>query len=259
MAFTMEELDCLRDGQHIRGHFFRGTDTPRPAVILCHAFLADERMCCGYAALLAGRGYTAVTFDFCGGGPDSKSDGRSEDMTLFTELADLKAVYDHVRSLPFVEENRVSLLGCSQGGLVAAMAARTLELPPEKLILLYPALCIPDDARAGRMLSFRFDPANIPEILGTVPMKLGGEYARSVLNMDVFAEIGGYDGPVLFLQGTADRVVPLSYPRKAAELYSDCRYHEISGGTHCFTGDADAEACRLIAEFMGKIRKDARS
>ncbi len=246
-----EPFECERDGLAIRGDLFRVTEIERgPAVILSHGFLASARMCETYALLLAELGYTAVTFDFCGGGCRNRSGGKTEDMTIFTEKADLLAVLDHVKGLPYVDPARVSLLGCSQGGVVSAMAAKEPGTEIEKLILLYPAVCIADDARRGKMLFYRFDPANIPDILGRFPMKLGGGYARTVKDLDLYETIRGYEGPVLYLQGTEDKIVNVSYARKAKDCFPGCRYHEIEGGGHMFRGEADREACQWIRDFM---------
>ena len=159
---------------------------PKPAVILSHGFLANMNMCKTYAKLLAEQGYVAVIYDFCGGGLNCKSDGKSEDMTILTEKADLLALVDYLKGQPHIIPERISLLGCSQGGVVSALAAK--EINPEKLILCYPAVCIPDDARKGKMMFYKFDPRNIPDLLGKIPMRLGGDYAHCVINMDIYKE-----------------------------------------------------------------------
>jgi hypothetical protein len=221
-------------------------------VLLCHGFLANEKMCHGYARLLAELGYVAFTFDFSGGGLGCRSDGASECMTLSTEVADLHAVLHYAESQPFVDARHISLLGCSQGGVVAAMLARTIPDKVEKLLLLYPALCIPDDARRGKMMFYRFDPQHIPDLLGRFPMKLGGNYAREVLNTDIYAAITGYSGPVLYLQGTEDSIVDVAYARKGKEVFPQCHYVEIAGGGHMFRGAAEKEARQSIASFMAR-------
>lgn len=263
-----ETFDCKRDDLTIRGKVYRpapeeGQASPAdqleasagedhaaaiPAVILSHGFLANAGMCKTYAKLLAGSGFAAFIFDFCGGGLMSKSDGKTEDMTVFTEVDDLRAVYQYVKTLPYVDPERISLLGCSQGGLVSALAAKELDI--EKLVLLYPAFCIPDDARAGKMMFYTFDPGNIPDILGKRPMKLGGDYARTVVGMDVYEEIRGFNGPVLLLHGTEDDIVDISYARKAKDCFPGCEYHELEGAGHMFRGEDDKKACVLIRDFM---------
>lgn len=244
----MINFSCMREQLKISGKIFGDIGQKRTVVILSHGFLANQKMCKKYAKLLAEAGFIAVTFDFCGGGLGCKSEGKSENMTLFTEKADLLAVIDFIKQQPYTEN--IVLLGCSQGGLVSAMVAKELGTEIEKLILLYPALCIPDDARAGKMMFYEFDPNNIPDILGNFPMKLGGDYARCVIEMDPFMQIGGFDGPVLYLHGTADDIVDISYARKAKELYPNCEYHEIQDGGHAFRGKQDKEACKLLINFM---------
>ena len=246
-----EQFSCQRDGLTIRGHVWGRGEAPKPAVILSHGFTANESTCHRYAQLLMEMGYVAFTYDFCGGGLGCRSDGKTEDMTVLTELEDLLAVLDYVKKQTYVDSARISLLGCSQGGFVSAMAAKRLGDAVERLILFYPALCIPDDARAGKMIMYEFDPANIPDILGEIPMRLGGDYARVMLDMDAFQEIAGYRGKTLVLHGTEDAIVNVSYARRAVKLYPNCRYVEISGGGHGFTDAYDAQACDALRAFMG--------
>ena len=194
-------------------------------------------------------GFLAVTFDFCGGGIISRSDGRSQDMTILTEKADLLTVVEGVKNQ--FSPTSITLLGCSQGGFVSGLLAAELGKEMiDRLIMFYPAVCIPDDARKGRMMFYKFDPDNIPTVLGRFPMKLGGEYARTVIGMDPYEEMKGYDGPVLLIHGTADKIVNIRYARKLREIYSDCRYEEIDGGGHMFKGKADEQACRILQEYM---------
>ena len=243
------KIEYKRNSLTIRGHAFGKIDRPQPAVILSHGFLANERMCFKYAKLLAGMGFLAVTFDFCGGGIISRSDGRSQDMTILTEKADLLTVVEEVKNQ--FSPTSFTLLGCSQGGFVSGLLAAELGKEMiDRLIMFYPAVCIPDDARKGRMMFYKFDPDNIPTVLGRFPMKLGGEYARTVIGMDPYEEMKGYDGPVLLIHGTADKIVNIRYARKLREIYSDCRYEEIDGGGHMFKGKADEQTCRILQEYM---------
>jgi hypothetical protein len=99
---------------------------------------------------------------------------------------------------------------------------------------------------------FKFDPKNIPDVLGKFPMKLGGDYARTVINLDIYEEISGFDGSVLYLHGTKDNIVNISYARKAKDLYKNCRYVEIGGGGHMFKGKAEMTARAEIKKFMAR-------
>lgn len=238
-----------RGNLKIRGHVFGNKSHPQDVVILSHGFMANERMCHKYAKLLAEMGYLSVTFDFCGGGIISRSDGHSQNMTIFTEIEDLRAVVEGVKQQ--FSPTGITLLGCSQGGFVSGLLAAELgEKVIDRLILLYPAVCIPDDARKGKMIFYRFDPNNIPAVLGRFPMKLGGDYARSVINLDPYERLKEYTGPVLLIHGTADKIVNIRYSRKLKDIYPDCRYEEIEGGGHVFKGKADKQACLILRNYM---------
>ncbi|MEK5235599.1 alpha/beta hydrolase [Paenibacillus sp. FSL L8-0470] len=96
-----------------------------------------------------GNNYAAYCFDFCGGCThgEGRSDGETTDMTVQTECEDLKAVMDYVKSLSYVDASKVSLMGFSQGGFISALTVAQRANEVEALILLYPALCIPDDVQ----------------------------------------------------------------------------------------------------------------
>ena len=253
MEIEKQAFSCQRDGLTIRGHaLMPRTGGPFPAVIVSHGFMSDQRSVTQYAEALAAEGFAAFIYDFCGGCVKGTSDGASRDMTVFTEVEDLTAVIGFAISRSYVQGGKVILMGCSQGGFVSAITAARLQEKVEKLVLFYPALCIPDDARAGKMMFFRFDPANIPDILGKWPMELGGDYARSVVDRNPYALISGYPGKVLIVHGTADRVVALRYSEKARETYGYdcCTLVTIDGAGHGFKKEADRKAIAYLREFV---------
>ena len=220
MSITRTPFHCSRDGLTIRGAVYRQKDGNRlPIVILSHEFMTNRLFVARYAKMFAELGYAAFTYDFCGGCVVGSSGGRSEDMTVFTECRDLEAVMVYARSREYTDEHHITLLGCSQGGLVSGLVAARHPEQIEMLILLYPALSIPDDARKGTMMMSKFDPNAIPETFRCGPMMLGREYAASVMDLDPFEILGSYRGNVLLLHGDRDELVPLSYSRRAAEMY----------------------------------------
>ena len=240
---------CARGGLTIRGDMYRASDEPMEAVILCHGFGVNRKSVSHFAEYISTLGFACFAFDFCGGGLGVESDGDSADMTVFTEIEDLLAVISYVSAQKNIKN--VSLLGCSQGGFVSALTAKKLGNERiKRLMLFFPALCIPDHARRGQMLSYRFDSRCIPDRLGDDPMPLGGDYARTVAGMDAYKEISGYTGQTLIIHGTADDIVDISYARRARSCYPGCAYHEIEGAGHGFWGEQNAEAKRYIASFL---------
>ena len=258
-SITESFFECERDGLTIHGTEYRparSEDTKLPVAIVCHGFMAFQDTVHQYAQVLAELGYAAYCFDFCGGSViRGKSDGRTTDMSVLTELRDLEAVMEFTRSRPYNDPGKLLLMGCSQGGFVSALAAAKYPDAVSKLVLFYPALCIPDDARAGKMMFARFDPQDIPERINCGPMKLGRCYAADVVNMDPYKEISGYGGDVLLVHGTRDFIVKPEYSKRAEEVYRSCGANVtlkfIEGGSHGFSKKHDQIAIGMLKDFVG--------
>ena len=253
--FTQTTFSCIRDGLTIRGTEFRPAGTQLPVAIVCHGFMAWQDTVRHYAQELARLGYCAYCFDFCGGSVlgKGKSDGATTDMSVLTEVRDLEAVIAYAQSRPY-NGKELLLMGGSQGGFVSALVAAKHPDWVNRLVLLFPALCIPDDARAGKMMFARFDPQNIPEIIHCGPMKLGRCYAADVVDMDPIQESKTYPGPVLIIHGTEDGIVKLSYSQQAQQSYADAQLHIIRGGGHGFSRKHDAIAIAKLKSFA-KLEK----
>ncbi len=248
-GITESSFICKREGLIICGTEYRPTGDNLPVAIVCHGFMGYQDKVRKYAVELAHQGYCAYCFDFCGGGRQkNKSAGRTTAMSVLTEVRDLEAVIDYVQSLPY-NSNSLTLLGCSQGGFVSALVAAKYPEKIEKLILIYPALCIPDDARAGKMILARFNPNNIPDKIYCGTMKLGRCYVEDVINMDSFEEIAPYEGPVLLIHGDKDSIVDLEYSKRAAEVYKNAQLCVIEDGQHGFYGKQDAICKEHIRNF----------
>lgn len=255
---SVRDFACIRDGLTIHGTEYRPNGSHLPAAIVSHGFMANQKTVLHYARHLAEMGYAAYCFDFNGGSvAGSKSDGKTTEMSVLTEVMDLEAVIDYVASLPYIDGTRILLMGCSQGGFVSALTAARHGKQVSKLVLFYPALCIPDDARAGKMMFAIFDPHNVPEIVKCGPMKLGRRYVTDVLEMDPFAEIVPYLGPVLIVHGTRDGIVHPDYARRAYEAYrgrpdpnAPAYLEMIEDGGHGFSRKHDKAAIEHLTRFI---------
>lgn len=263
MELKITPFSCLRGELTIRGTEYRPEGENLPALILSHGFGGNGDGIAYYAEYFANLGYSSFIFDFCGGGPVSRSDGRFQDMTVLTEKADLEAVLAYVSALPYVDASRISLLGCSQGGFVSALVAAANPEKVSRLVLYYPALCIPEDARRGQMLCYSFDPQNVPEEIPAqlppdAPFKmpnLGRDYVNSMMHENAFDLICTYPGPVLLVHGDADSAVPVVNSRRAQAAYNAvvprrAMLCEISGANHGFRGQEDTHAMELAREFL---------
>lgn len=260
-------FECKRDNYTIRGFEFSdgNSEVKKPVAIISHGFMANQKSVERYAKLFAKCGYIAYTFDFVGGCIRGLSDGSlDKDMTLETEIADLKTVINYVKSncRDHADVTRVTLMGCSQGGAVSAMTAGDLTSEIEKIILFFPALCIHDDSMKGQMIMYKFDPNNIPEkIHGFANIYLGGEYVRVAQKINIQDRMIPFKGPVLLLHGDHDTCVPLDYSIDAFEKYRESRedgddpdkgvfFYIIEKGKHDFRGFADIKAKAFLKDFI---------
>ena len=138
------EVWCSRDGLRIYGKLYRpkGNADALPAVILAHSHSLTHLAMRRYARQIAEDGFATYCFDFCGGSDESQSDGSTDDMTLFTETADLEAVLQQIAARDDIDDSRVFLLGSSLGGVAAALTAESCAEQVAGLILFYPAFNI---------------------------------------------------------------------------------------------------------------------
>ena len=216
------EFTCLRDGLTIRGtQYVPEHEGKIPAVIASHGFMGDRRNNAMYADFYTSKGYALFIYDFNGGGIRTKSDGRNEDMSVLTEIEDLKAVFNYVSALAFVDENDITLHGNSQGGFVSAYAAVELQEKVKRLILNYPAFSIPDDCNKGQNMDLKYDPENVPDVMkvGKI-MTIGKRYVTDAQKQKPFDVMEGYQGPVLIIHGTKDKIVDVSYSKRAWLAYT---------------------------------------
>ncbi len=128
VSFTAE------DGVKLSGTLFLAKgDT---AVVLAHMGIADQKSWQPFAGHIAGRGFTALTFDFrCFGLSDCGKMGQSE--SLFTQ--DIRA------AIRFLREHglkRIACMGASMGGTACMNAALDEELAGMVVIASTAPLCM---------------------------------------------------------------------------------------------------------------------
>lgn len=221
---------------------------PAPAVVCCHPFAVNHTICDPYAQALADAGFVTLAFDFYGGGFGIKSDGTLRDMTIMTERDDALAALHAIAELPFVDASSIQLLGCSQGGLVAAMAASGNPELVRSLMLMYPAFVLHDDALAA-FTSEEDVPATYEVMPAPFDTTVSAAYNLVARRTDPYDFMGHYDNDVLIVHGTADDVVPLAYAERAQATYPHARLEVIEGGTHVFHGALLTRSVELAVSF----------
>lgn len=223
-----------------------------PLVIVCHGFTSNcnTELMTDIAKDLQSQNIASLRFDFNGHG---KSEGEFQNMTVLNEIEDLKDVISWAQAQPWVES--ISLLGHSQGGVVVSMTAGELgDSVIKNVVLMAPAAVLRDDAIRGNTQGAQYDPWNLQSDYVMLPgrgLKLGRKYIETAVNLPIYETAWRYNGPVLVIQGTHDRVVPYTYAERYEQGYKNCKLKLIPDEDHSFKKNT-AEAALLATDWLSK-------
>lgn len=215
--------------------------------IISHGFNGTHHFGRDYFKTLNELGYAVYSFDFPCGSVNSQSDNNTMNMSISDEKVALKDIVEYFRKQKNVDKKRIILIGESQGGLVSALAAAELKKQVSALVLIYPALCIPDNWNS------RYPHIeDIPEVSEIWGVKLGKKFMMDIRPMKPFETIGNYTGKVLIIHGTNDTVVPIEYARKAQTTYKQATLKEIDKAGHGFKPAERILSNQYVKEFLMK-------
>lgn len=216
-----------------------------PIVIYSHGLGATYRAATDYAESLVKLGVATLSFDFRGGSSRSKSDGKTTDMSIITEVDDLEFLLSMVREWNFVDQDNIILMGSSQGGLVSSLvSARHNDI--KTAVLLYPAMKLPEVMR-NRYPNTN----NIPESIRLNDnITVGKNYFIDIKELYPYEEVKKETKKILIIQGTSDTLVPVGQSRELNKLYKDSLLYEIEGAGHGFDGKDFDEAIKHIIDYF---------
>lgn len=228
----------MKDGEKVR------------VAIICHGFGSNKErpLLKAIADSLQAKGIASIRFDFNGCG---KSEGRYEDMTVPNEIVDAEKVVGYAMQQPWVCD--ISLVGHSQGGVVASMVAGNLKGSIRSVALCAPAAVLRDDAIRGQVQGATYDAGNIPETV-TVPgrnLHVGRNYFVTAQTLPIYETALQYEGPVILVHGTADRIVPYTYSERYKAGYKDAQLYLLPSVDHSFTSEQSRlRAASLVSNFI---------
>ncbi|MFC4402981.1 alpha/beta hydrolase family protein [Gracilibacillus xinjiangensis] len=245
-SYQKEIVKINHHGREIHGVSYMPTRKKKcPVVIFSHGFNGTNADFAMNSDFLAKNDVGAFCFDFCGGSIHSKSDLKTEEMSIFTEKEDLSAVMETIKNWGNVDSDNIFLFGGSQGGLVSSLVAEEYIEEIKGLLLLFPALCIAEDWNK------RFPTLSvIPDIHELWGVRLGRIFFESIHDYDVFDHIGQFDKNVLIFHGDQDEIVPLEYGKKAEMLYPHARMEVFSGEGHGFSEAGNKKVAEMTYEFV---------
>ena len=225
-----------------------------PMVIMMHGFGGNKggnaqrpSMFDKIADKLEAQGIATIRFDFYGHG---ESEGEFWRHTVPIEIEDALKVYEYVRDLRYV--STVSVLGHSQGGVVASMVAGKLGAEIKSAVLMAPAAVLRDDAIRGSTMGAQYDPLNLEgeyiEMFGG-RSKLGTEYIRTAFTLPIYETAANYKGALCVIHGTGDRTVPYTYGIRYADQSPNAELYILPGEDHGFSKDLE-RATDIAVEFI---------
>ena len=216
-----------------------------PIAIVSHGFNGTHHFAQDYFSPLAEQGWMTYAFDFPCGSVNSRSDSNTMNMSILDEQSDLRAIVNYFRRQPYVDPDRIMLIGESQGGLVSALTAAQMNKEVCRLVLIYPALCIPNNwnSRYPKL-------EDIPDTTRLWNVSMGRRFFEELRTMDVFRTMKKFQNPVLIIQGDADQVVLMEDSRRAAKIFRNARLHIIPGAGHGFKPKERQEAIEQIIQLI---------
>ena len=204
----VEHIAIRRGGLTLRGRFEKRAKGPCPLVMLLHGFggnmwVAPDSWFDRLANDLTAAGCAVLRFDFNGHGC---SDGNFREMTIYNEIEDAAAFLQYAMNREDVTD--ISLIGHSQGGVVAGMLAGYYHDIIHKLVMLAPAASLKTDAQRGVCMQAAYDPDHIPAYVNVDGThEVGGLYFRMAQLLPVYEVTARFGGKALAVCGGQDIVV----------------------------------------------------
>lgn len=202
-----------------------------PLLIMSHGF--NDFSTDGSSLMVSNtvaQGMVCVTFDFCGGGTFmSRSDGKTTDMSILTEISDLETVIAEMQGMKYIDTSKIALYGQSFGGQVASVTAARHNDEIAALILQAPAI---GTANRGGYTSKE----EIPEVTRLNNMTVGKKFFLDAWDFNAWEEIGNYKKDVFLMYGTDDTSISREIIDKAYEIYGEerCTLRIVEGAPHSF-------------------------
>lgn len=251
-------VEFKRDNLTLRGmaHIPDNVSQKVPAVIMFHGFTASR---VGFtfqfvkiARELEKQGIATFRFDLTGSG---ESDGEFINVTLTSELEDGKAIIDYVKSLDFIDETRIGLMGMSFGGLLAGMLGGIRKDDIKALYLASPATCAADDIKAGHVQGRPInEEAKSKGYVDLNGLKVGLCYAEDCLKYDPYEVSKDFDKNVLIMHIEGDPMVPVTCAEKYLDIYKDrAKFIPVEGKSHSYDSIEKVEILKNnMLEFFSK-------
>ena len=188
-----------------------------PMVLILHGFTGtrdelpiigtDEFTFARTARLFGEAGIATLRIDFRGSG---ESDGTFDQTTFTSQISDALAALDVIDRMRKVDDDRIGVLGLSQGGLVASAVAAVDDRVDS--VVLWSPVANPVDTYKGilgadAVLDGLGQPTTHIVLPWGAEIDLQQSFFEDLYTVDPIAEISHYDGPLQVVVGLRDTLV----------------------------------------------------
>lgn len=187
-----------------------------------------------------------LRIDFSGHGD---SDGNIEDMNVFSQLEDVSAALEYVKSIHGVKN--IYLIGHSQGGVITSMISGYYPDIISKEILINPAATLVDDAKLGTCWGVNYDPNHVPDKVKLDPFTLKSFYFRTAKHLNIYEVAQSFTNPALILTGSDDEIVNNYASKHYHAILTNNEFHLLENGNHNMDNVRD-KLDKLVIDFLAK-------
>lgn len=224
--YSVQSTELYFTGSHgrkIHGYRYRPIDfedDKYPTILLAHGLGSRAMDIRNDATAFSKHGFQCFTFDFCGGGPGTKSDGLFSELTIDSEIEDYEVFWNYVTSDSSVDKDNLFTFGASFGAAITVISKVKYKLQPKASILEYPAFDFSDEL-----------PDHLAEI--GAPKTLI-ESVKPYINHFNMEYLGNYNVSTLIMHGDNDTMVDISNSFNALKYLPRADLQIVEGGGHTF-------------------------
>lgn len=213
-------------------------DEKKPALVICHGFIGSKvgqhRIFVKTARQLCQAGVVVLRFDFSGCG---ESSGEYRDVTITEQIREAGKAIDVLVQHPNVDSGKITLIGHSLGGAIAASVASS-DKRIYQLILLSP-VANPFDDIVQIVGQERYQKCLQESVMNFEGFEIGRDLFLSLSKVHPLETIHQFQGNVLLIHGSEDEDTPVenSYQYQSIldkRLQGQCELQIIQGADHTY-------------------------
>ena len=213
---------------------------PFPAVVMLHGTGSDKHEAgMGYdhaAPALAEAGIASIRFDFMGNGESTAS---YSDYCYTSANLDAKAAADYLAGLEAVDAGKLAVMGWSQGGTNALLAAAAYPETFQAVVTWSGAPTLDGSTLFAEGFDAAYETAQAEGVYTMTfdwrdPLEVGTRWFQEVAETDVLAETAKIAAPVLAINGDLDTTVAPENAEAIAQAAPNGQVLMIQGADHTY-------------------------